>query len=504
MIWHTANLAYLCAVSTHTTLSETIDCVMRQAEQAADAWRNTQPVQRADFMEAIATEIEALGRDLIAVTMAETHLSEARLQGERTRTTGQLRMYASMLREGSWVEATIDTAQEGRPDLRKMLMPLGPVVVFGASNFPYAYSTAGGDTASALAAGCPVVVKAHPAHPRTSRIVAEAIERAIAKCQVPAHVFQHVDDAGYDTGKLLVLHPYTRAVGFTGSLSGGMALYSYAQQRPDPIPVFAEMGSVNPVIVLPEALSKHGEAIARTCAASVTLGVGQFCTNPGLILGIDCAGLRRFVEVMGQEVAQVAAAPMLHDGILRSYSEKRSRALAAKGVFEAGSAPNEDTEHLANATIAWVSGEDFLRTPHLHEEVFGPFSLIVLCRDATQMQDILQSLGGQLTCSIWAEPTDLQIHTSLLALAQRKAGRIILNGVPTGVTVAAAMMHGGPFPATTDSRFTAVGIHAVRRWVRPVCFQNFHEAFLPEALKNRNTLGIWRLINGQWNKEDVT
>ncbi len=476
---------------------------MRQAEQAADLWRDTLPAQRADFLEVIAAEIEALGKDLIAVTMAETHLPEARLLGERIRTTGQLRMYAAMLREGSWVEATIDTAQEGRPDLRKMLMPLGPVVVFGASNFPYAYSTAGGDTASALAAGCPVVVKAHPAHPHTSRMVAEAIERAAVECRVPAHVFQHVDDAGFETGKLLVIHPYTRAVGFTGSFSGGMALHGYAQQRPDPIPVFAEMGSVNPIIVLPEALSKHGESIARTCAGSITLGVGQFCTNPGLMLGIDCAGLRRFVEVLGQEVAQAAAAPMLHAGILRSYSEKRAHALATKGVFEAGSSPNEDAEHLANATVAWVSGEDFLRTPHLQEEVFGPFSLMVLCRDAAQMRDVLQSLGGQLTCSIWAEPADLQTHASLLTLAQRKAGRVILNGVPTGVTVAPAMMHGGPFPATTDSRFTAVGIHAVRRWVRPVCFQNFHEAFLPEPLKNHNTSGIWRLINGQWSKGDV-
>ncbi len=485
------------------SISEKTDIVLRRSEQTGEVWRKTAPEQRAAFLEAIAAEIEALGSSLIQTAMAETNLAEARLTGERMRTNGQLRMYAAMLREGSWVEAAIDTPQEGRPDLRKMLVPIGPVIVFGASNFPFAYSTAGGDTASALAAGCTVVVKAHPAHPRTSLMVAEAIGRAAAACGVPEHVFQHVADEGFETGKALVMHPLTRAVGFTGSLPGGMALHGYAQQRLDPIPVFAEMGSVNPVLILPEALARRGESIAEACAASITLGAGQFCTNPGLMFGIDCLGLRHFLEVLGREVAKVAPAPMLHAGIQSSYTEKLGRALGSKGVYLAGAAENEDPAGKAASTVAWVTGEDFLRNPQLHEEVFGPFSLMVLCKDAAQLAEALQAIGGQLTCSLWAEVEDLQAHPGLLEIAQRKAGRVILDGVPTGVAVAPAMMHGGPFPATTDSRFTAVGIHAVKRWLRPVSYQNFPDAWLPEALKNRNSRGIWRLVNGEWTKADV-
>lgn len=485
------------------SLQDKIDAALQRSAQAGSAWQKTHPEQRAAFLEAIAAAMEAAGKTLIETAMAETHLDEARLVGERMRTTGQLRMYAVMLREGSWVEAVIDTAQEGRPDLRKMLVPLGPVVVFGASNFPLAYSTAGGDTASALAAGCTVIVKAHPAHPRTSLLVADAIKSAAAACGVPEHVFQHVEDEGFETGKALVQHPLTRAVGFTGSFSGGMALQRYAQDRPDPIPVFAEMGSVNPVIILPEALSRRGESIAEACAASVTLGVGQFCTNPGLMFGIDCLGLRHFIELMGQQVGRAAPAPMLHEGIRTSYTDKLAQALSSKGVFLAGSAEAGDSGDKATAAIAWVTANDFLRNPQLHEEVFGPFSLMVICKDADQLAQTLETLGGQLTCSLWAEPEDLQAHSELLDIARRKAGRIILNGVPTGVAVAPAMMHGGPFPATTDSRFTAVGIHAVKRWVRPVAYQNFPEVWLPEELRNRNSQEIWRLVNGVWTKEDV-
>lgn len=485
------------------SLQSRIDTTLQRSAEAAGAWKQTSPERRAEFLEAIANAMEALGKSLIETVMAETHLDEARLTGERMRTTGQLRMYAAMLREGSWVEATIDTVQEARPDLRKMLLPLGPVVVFGASNFPLAYSTAGGDTASALAAGCPVIVKAHPAHSRTSLLVAEAIKSAAASCGVPEHVFQHVEDEGFDTGRLLVQHPLTRAVGFTGSFSGGMALHRYAQERPEPIPVFAEMGSVNPVVILPEALSRRGDSIAETCAASLTLGVGQFCTNPGLMFGIDCLGLRHFIEMMGKAVGNAVPAPMLHKGIHESYNEKLAKALSSKGVFLAGAAEPDPAGARASAVIAWVTASDFLRNPQLHEEVFGPFSLMVICKDAAQLTQALETLGGQLTCSIWAEPEDLQAHSGLLDIAQRKAGRIILNGVPTGVAVAPAMMHGGPFPATTDSRFTAVGIHAVKRWVRPVAYQNFADEWLPEELKNANSRGILRFVNGAWTKADV-
>ncbi len=295
------------------------------------------------------------------------------------------------------------------------------------------------------------------------------------------------------------MHPQTRAVGFTGSLSGGMALHGYAQQRPDPIPVFAEMGSVNPMLVLTEAVSKRGEAIAQTCAGSITLGMGQLCTNPGLMMGIDCMGLRHFIEVLGQHIAQAKPAPMLHEGISRNYVEKLAQTLGSKGVYLAG----QSDVGAPSAAVAWVSGDDFLQNPHLHEEVFGPFSLMVICKDAAQLAQALDALGGQLTCSLWAEPEDLQAMPELMSIARRKAGRIVLNGVPTGVAVAPAMTHGGPFPASTDSRFTAVGIHAVRRWVRPVSFQNFSDELLPDELKNKNLRGIWRLVNNSWTRDDI-
>lgn len=486
------------------TIDKTVDTVLQHSAKAGDIWRNTAPVLRARLLEAIAEEMELLGTSLISTAMAETHLAEARLLGERMRTTGQLRMYATMLREGSWVEATIDTAREGVPDIRRMMVPLGPVVVFGASNFPFAYSTAGGDTASALAAGCPVIVKEHPAHARTSRMVAAAINRAIASTGAPAKVFQHVEDEGFQTGKALVEHPLTKAVGFTGSLSGGMALHGYAQQRPEPIPVFAEMGSVNPIVILPEPLSRNTDAIAEACVGSITLGAGQFCTNPGLMFGIDCLGLRHFLEKLGEGVRKVMPASMLHSGIQTAYQEKRRQALESKGVFLAGAADNDTPNETATATIAWVTGDDFINNPKLHEEIFGPFSLMVVCRDPGQLAEALQALGGQLTCSIWGEPEDIALYPGLLELLQLKAGRVVMNGVPTGVAVVPSMMHGGPFPASTDSRFTAVGIHAVKRWVRPLAFQQFPDALLPEALKNSNSLGIWRLVNQTWTKADVS
>jgi NADP-dependent aldehyde dehydrogenase len=485
------------------TTTDKVDAILRHSAKAGAIWRSTEPLARARLLEAIAEEMEALGMLLIHTAMEETHLAEARLLGERMRTTGQLRMYAAMLREGSWVEATIDTAREGVPDIRKLMVPLGPVVVFGASNFPFAYSTAGGDTASALAAGCPVIVKEHPAHARTSRMVAEAIGRAVASSGAPAHVFQHVEDEGFQTGKALVQHPLTKAVGFTGSLSGGMALQAYTWQRSEPIPVFAEMGSVNPIVVLPEPLSRNTDAIAEACVGSITLGVGQFCTNPGLMFGIDCPGLRHFIDKVAEGVGRVMPARMLHAGIQSSYQEKRRLALESKGVFLAGAAQNDAPEERAAATLAWVMGDDFLRQPLLHEEVFGPFSLMVVCRDAVQLAEALGVLGGQLTCSIWGEPEDLQLYPGLLELLQEKAGRVVMNGVPTGVAVVPSMMHGGPFPASTDSRFTAVGVHAVKRWIRPLAYQQFPDELLPAALQHKNSLGIWRLVNNTWTKADV-
>lgn len=481
-----------------------VQAVMQRAALAFPAYRRTTAEQRAVFLETIAQYIEDLGDTLISKASEETNLPAARLAGERGRTTMQLRMFAKMLREGSWVEAVIDTAiadkNPPRPDLRKMLVPTGPVVVFGASNFPFAYSTAGGDTASALAAGCPVVVKGHPAHLQTSILVAGAIEKAIASTGMPAHSFQHVSDASFEAGRALVQDEYTAAVGFTGSFSGGKALYDYAAARKNPIPVFAEMGSTNPVIFLPDTLAKNAALLAKQYAGSITLGMGQFCTNPGLMLALAGDGTTQFLSYLAQEIAAVVPAKMLHAGIHTAYSKNRQAALAGKGVKPLSAAVQQPGEMEAMPTVASVDGKDFLAQPLLHEEVFGPYSLMVICKDETELQAAWRSVTGQLTTSLMGTEEDFATHASLIDTATAIAGRIVFNGVPTGVEVCAAMVHGGPFPASTDGRFTAVGIGAVKRWVRPVCFQNCPDHLLPDALKESNPQGIWRYRNDVWGK----
>lgn len=481
------------------------DQVMQQAAAAFLPYQKTSAEQKALFLETIAGNIEALGEALITQASADTNLPAARLTGERGRTTFQLRMFAQMLREGSWVEATVDEAMPDknppRPDIRKMLQPLGPVVVFGASNFPFAYSTAGGDTASALAAGCPVVVKAHPAHLQTSVMVAGAITEAISSTGMPVNTFQHVTDTSVEAGKALVQHPHTVAVGFTGSFTGGKALYDYAAARKNPIPVFAEMGSINPVILLPDALATRAEQLARQYAASISLGMGQFCTNPGLLMAIDGDGLSSFLRHLATEISAVIPAKMLHAGIHRAYATKMQAALAEKGVQLLAQSSVTPGELEAQSAVATVSGELFLQNPLLHEEVFGPYSLVVVCRNLTELEAAWRSVAGQLTTSIMGTDADFAAHRSLLETAPSIAGRIVFNGVPTGVEVCPAMVHGGPFPACTDSRFTAVGIHAVKRWVRPVCYQNCPDALLPQALQQSNPLGIWRLVNNEWAKK---
>jgi NADP-dependent aldehyde dehydrogenase len=411
----------------------------------------------------------------------------------------QLRMFAAMLLEGSWLEASVDHAIPERvpakPDIRKMLVPLGPVVVFGASNFPYAYSTAGGDTASALAAGCSVVVKAHPAHLKTSTIIASAIVKAIAFCNMPLYTFQHVAGETFETGKALVQQTNTSAVGFTGSFSGGRALYDYAAARPRPIPVFSEMGSINPVLLLNNALDLNAENIATQYAGSITLGVGQFCTNPGLLIGIHSAALDRFKSTLVNAINQVAPAKMLHSGILNAYQQHRSDALAIEGV-SCISNEKASNDLDASALIANVSGTDFLKQPKLKEEVFGPYALLVECADIAELKSVWNSVSGQLTTSIMGTDRDFEANPELLDMASAIAGRVLLNGVPTGVDVCASMVHGGPYPATTDSRFTAVGTNAVKRWVRPVCYQNCPDHLLPDALKESNPLQIKRMIDG--------
>lgn len=477
---------------------------MQQSADAFAAYHQCRPESRALFLETIAQNIEALGDALIQQASAETNLPAARLTGERGRTTMQLRMFAQMLREGSWVEATVDTAIPdkipARPDIRKMLFPLGPVVVFGASNFPFAYSTAGGDTASALAAGCPVVVKAHPAHIKTSVMVADAIAAAIATCGMPVHTFQHVTDASFEAGKALVQDPNTAAVGFTGSYSGGKALYDYAAARKNPIPVFSEMGSINPVVFLPDTIQQNAESLAKQYAGSITLGMGQFCTNPGLLIAMEGSGLDGFLHHLAKEIETVVPAKMLHAGIHNAYVSKMQAALNEKGVSLVSKSATSPTGIEPSPSVAIVDGEIFLKNPLLHEEVFGPYSLLVKCKDKTQLKAVWLSLAGQLTTTLMGTDKDLAEHADLMDIAPSIAGRIVFNGVPTGVEVCPAMVHGGPFPASTDSRFTAVGIHAVKRWVRPVCYQNCPDALLPDALKAANPLGIRRMVNNEWGR----
>jgi NADP-dependent aldehyde dehydrogenase len=484
---------------------EEINQIMQQSQVAFEAFQKKSIDEKSNFLDTIATEIEALGDALLQKASEETNLTLPRLTGERARTTGQLRMFATMLREGSWVEASIDTAIPDRaplpkPDLRKMLIPLGPVVVFGASNFPFAYSTAGGDTASALAAGCPVVVKAHPAHAETSEMVYTAIKKAIAICNMPEHVFQHVHGTSFESGKALVQAPYTTAVGFTGSTVGGKALYDYSAQRKNPIPVFSEMGSVNPVIFLPDTLQKNAAELGVQYAGSITLGMGQFCTNPGLMLAIESEGLHNFLDSLSKGIEAVQPAKMLHAGIHSAYEKKSHDALTQQGVKVIQQAATAAHDIEALPTVALVSGETFLANPLLHEEVFGPYSLMVSCKDEDELLTVLKSVSGQLTSTIMGTIKDLTDHPKLVDLLPSIAGRILFNGVPTGVEVCASMVHGGPYPATTDSRFTAVGINAVKRWVRPVCYQSWPDSLLPLALQNANPTNIWRLVDNEWKK----
>ncbi|PWK77121.1 NADP-dependent aldehyde dehydrogenase [Mucilaginibacter oryzae] len=484
---------------------EEINQVMQQAQTAFEAYQKTSVEEKSIFLETIANEIEALGDELLLKASEETNLPLPRLTGERARTTGQLRMFAGMLREGSWVEASIDTALPDRqplprPDLRKMLVPLGPVVVFGASNFPFAYSTAGGDTASALAGGCSVVVKAHPAHAETSELVYSAIKKAIATCNMPEHIFQHVHGTSFESGKALVQADDTAAVGFTGSTGGGLALLKYASERKKPIPVFSEMGSTNPVVFLPDTLNKNAAELAAQYTGSITLGVGQFCTNPGLMLAIESEGLHHFISALGAGIEAVKPAKMLHAGIHTAYEKKSAAALEQAGVTEIRKSATAAADIEARPVVASVSAETFLQNPLLHEEVFGPYSLMVICRDEQELIKILKSVSGQLTTTVMGTDDDFASHPLLLQLLPTIAGRVLFNGVPTGVEVCASMVHGGPFPATTDSRFTAVGTNAVKRWVRPVSFQNCPDALLPLALRQANPLGIWRLFDGEWKK----
>lgn len=484
---------------------ETIDTICNNAWNAAYEYRLLSLTQRANFMRAIARKLEEPPAALLQTAMEETHLPEKRLRSEITRTAFQLTSYAAACERGDWLDARIDTAKTDRhlPDLRKTLTPLGPVVVFGASNFPFAYSTAGGDTACALAAGCPVIVKGHPAHAATSQMVAELILQAAKETSMPDHVFAHVHGSSFEVGKALVTHPRVKAVGFTGSFAGGKQLWDWANARPQPIPVFAEMGSINPVFLFPEKLKSSTKEIAAMYASSITTSVGQFCTNPGLIIGVEGEALQHFVELLGEGIAATPPATMLHAGIAKAYAEKRKTALSQNSVTEVAESRNASPQAEGIATIATAPGAAFLSNPVLHQEVFGPYSLVIRCKDTEEMLALTRKLEGQLTASLMATEQDILQNPALVEAIKNIAGRFIMNGVPTGVTVALSMMHGGPFPATTDSRFTAVGADGIKRFARPITFQNWPDALLPEELKNKNPLNIWRTVNDARTKDIV-
>ena len=494
----------------HEALPAEVDAALEAADAAFAAWRTGPGELRARLLEAIASEIEALGDDLLLRAQRETALPLPRLQGERGRTCAQLRLFAAVARDGSWVDARIDPALPDRqplprPDLRRMLQPLGPVVVFGSSNFPLAFSVAGGDTASALAAGCPVVVKAHPAHPGTSELVAGAVYRAITACGLPPGLFSLLQGARHDVGLALVKHPLTAAVGFTGSHRAGRALFDAAAARPRPIPVFAEMSSLNPVFLLPGALRERGPALAQGLLGSFTLGVGQFCTKPGLVFAVRGPDTDAWLGTLAAAVRAAAPGVLLTAGIGEAFAANQTRLSTFRGVraFARSEAPSGSGVE-GRPAVATVAAADFLAQPELSAlEVFGPFTLVVLADDPAQLAACAAALEGQLTATVHGQPGELEAAEALLGRLEQKAGRVVINGFPTGVEVSPAMQHGGPYPATTDTRFTSVGTAAILRFARPVCYQGFPPALLPEALRDANPLGLLRLINGRPTRDPV-
>jgi alpha-ketoglutaric semialdehyde dehydrogenase len=489
-----------------TTGEPEVNNILQNATAAFAVYSKKTGAEKAAFLEAIATALESKRLEMVQNAQQETNLPEARLNGELSRTTNQLKMFARLVNEGSWLEAAIDTADPQRtpakPDTRKMLTALGPVVVFGASNFPFAFSTAGGDTASVLAAGCPVIVKAHFAHPKTSALAFAAIQEAILATGMHPFTVQHAfGDNNF--AKELVIHPSTAAVTFTGSLAGGRALYDYAVQRKNPIPVFAEMSSINPVVFYPDLLATDTEGLAKKIAGSFTLGVGQFCTKPGLLLAVKGSAADSFIELIKANLSVAVPQKMLHSGIAKSYHAGLSKLGQQENLAVTidQDAANADTEALPVLAVADV--ETFMANQALQHELFGPYALVVLCNDKNQLTEVLTSLEGQLTSTLMASEKDIEDWADVVALQSTLAGRVILNDAPTGVEVNASMVHGGAYPATTDARFTSVGASAIKRFARPVCYQGFTNSMLPAELKDENPLNIWRIVNNEFTKDKV-
>ncbi len=486
------------------TQQEISDAILK-AEIAFCEYSRKSGLERALFLETIADEILELGDGLIQRCCEETGLTKERLIGERGRTVNQLKLFANLLKEGSWVDARIDTADPQRqpvskPDIRSMQNALGPAGIFGASNFPLAFSVAGGDTTSALAAGCTVVVKAHPAHPGTCEMVANAIQKAIKKTNMPDGTFSMAHGQSTMVGMAIVKHPLIKAIGFTGSFKGGKAIFDAAAQRPEPIPVYAEMSSTNPVFILPGALRERTAEIAKGLTASVTLGVGQFCTNPGLVILEESKDAAQFLKVTAEYFQDVSAATMLTSKIHQAYENGIERMSSQKGVRLLARDKADGSGCQGTPSLLQTTAQNFLSNEMLEEEIFGPSTLIITANNKNELLKIAQNLKGHLTATLHATEEDLKDYSDLIAILERKAGRLIINGFPTGVEVCHAMVHGGPFPATTDSRSTSVGTAAITRFTRPVCYQYFPDDMLPDELKDDNPLNIWRLVNGERRK----
>jgi NADP-dependent aldehyde dehydrogenase len=494
----------------HYASVEELNQAVDLAEEAFESYRNTAPSLRAKFLRHIAAGIEHVVDALVERANKETGLPEARLRGELARTSNQLRLFASVVEEGSWVNARIDPAEpERKPlpraDIRSMLRPLGPIAVFGSSNFPLAFSVAGGDTASALAAGNPVVVKAHSAHPGTSELVGLVIAKCVRELGLHPGTFALLFGHGTELGAALVKHPKVKGVGFTGSLHAGRALMDMCATRPEPIPCFTEMSSVNPVFVLPEALAARATQIASGLFTSFTLGVGQFCTKPGLVYLPANDDADALVAELQKHVEAGTCQPMLTEGISKSYKSGvsvRSGHDAVKTLAQATASADLKSSYAVPALFE-IEGRELVKNPELAGEVFGPSTLIIRYQDRKEMLALAREVEGQLTATLHATEKDLSEYADLVNVLERKAGRIIVNGFPTGVEVCHAMVHGGPFPATSDSRFTSVGTLAIYRFARPVCYQDFPQSALPDALKDENPHGVLRMVNGQYTREAV-
>jgi alpha-ketoglutaric semialdehyde dehydrogenase len=471
------------------------------AQQAFDSYRDTSPAQRAAFLEQVAHNILDLGPALIERAMQESGLPQARLEGERGRTVGQLRLFAKVVRDGRWLGAALDSAlperAPPRPDLRLRKIGLGPVVVFGASNFPLAFSVAGGDTASALAAGCPVIVKAHGAHPGTSELVGKAVQAAVASSGLPEGVFSMLHGDGRTIGQALVSHPAIKAVGFTGSRQGGMALVRAAAQRAEPIPVYAEMSSINPMFLLPGAMAQDAAKIGAGFVDSLVLGSGQFCTNPGLVIALEGDALAKFRDAAATALQAKTGSTMLTPGIHSAFNDGVDKLGKEAGVTLLGRGQCGATACAGQAALFETSAANFLANPALEDEIFGAASLIVSCSDIGQFRQVAEHLDGQLTATMFLAEADRDLALALLPALERKAGRVLINGYPTGVEVSHAMVHGGPFPATSDSRSTSVGAGAIDRFLRPVSYQDLPAWLLPAALQDNNPLGLWRVRDGE-------